>query len=41
MLDLNTAMGDWRPPVLMTVAATGDGLDELWAAVGDHRPIWR
>ncbi len=23
MLDLNMAMGDWRPPVLMTVAATG------------------
>ncbi len=28
---------DWDPPIIPTVAANGDGLDELWAAVGNHR----
>ncbi len=36
MLDLNEA-GDWRPPVVETVATTGAGLDEVWDAVGRHR----
>jgi LAO/AO transport system kinase len=36
MLDLS-APGDWRPPVVETVAATGDGVDGLWAAVAGHR----
>lgn len=36
MLDLS-APGDWRPPVVETVAATGDGVDALWAEVGRHR----
>ena len=36
MLDL-TASNGWRPPVIATVAATGDGVDDLWAAVTDHR----
>jgi len=36
MLDLSAAT-DWRPPVLTTVASTGEGVDELWAAVGSHR----
>jgi LAO/AO transport system kinase len=36
MLDLS-APGDWRPPVLETVAATGDGITDLWDAVGRHR----
>ncbi len=36
MLDLSPT-GDWRPPVVATTAATGEGLDELWAAVGRHR----
>jgi LAO/AO transport system kinase len=36
MLDLNPAMGEWRPPVLLTAAATGDGIDGLWAAVIEH-----
>ncbi|CAN5746272.1 methylmalonyl Co-A mutase-associated GTPase MeaB [soil metagenome] len=36
MLDLTT-LDDWRPPVVATVASTGDGLDELWRAIGDHR----
>ena len=36
MLDL-TELGEWRPPIVETVASTGDGVDELWEAVGDHR----
>ena len=36
MLDLNPAMGEWRPPVLLTTAATGDGIEALWAAVIEH-----
>lgn len=36
MLDLSTP-GDWRPPVVATVGTTGDGVDELLAAIGDHR----
>ena len=36
MLDL-TATDGWRPPVVATTAATGDGAPELWAAIGDHR----
>jgi LAO/AO transport system kinase len=36
MLDLSTP-GEWRPPIVRTAATTGDGIDALWAAVGDHR----
>jgi LAO/AO transport system kinase len=36
MLDLS-ASEDWRPPVLTAVATTGEGVDELWAAVARHR----
>jgi LAO/AO transport system kinase len=36
MLDLST-LGDWRPPVLATTAADNEGIDELWAAVAEHR----
>jgi LAO/AO transport system kinase len=36
MLDL-TAVAEWRPPVLATVALAGEGLGELWAAVRAHR----
>lgn len=35
MLDLSEA-GTWRPPVLLTVATTGEGVGELWEAVGAH-----
>jgi LAO/AO transport system kinase len=28
---------DWTPPVVTTIAANGDGLDELWSAVEEHR----
>jgi LAO/AO transport system kinase len=37
MLDMNTTMGEWRPPIVATVGATGAGIDELWAAIGEHR----
>jgi len=30
-------LGSWRPPILATVATTGDGVSELWRAVIDHR----
>jgi LAO/AO transport system kinase len=36
MLDAAPAMGEWRPPIVLTTAADSDGIDELWAAVVDH-----
>src|SRR5690606_32364357 len=36
MLDL-TVDGGWRPPIVETVAAEQRGVDELWAAIGEHR----
>ena len=36
MLDL-TQLGDWRPPIVDTVASSGDGVDDLWQAIVDHR----
>ena len=36
MLELSSP-SSWRPPILATTAATGEGVDELWRAVGDHR----
>ena len=36
MLDL-TRLGDWRPPIVETVASTGEGVDELWSAIAEHR----
>jgi LAO/AO transport system kinase len=37
MLDMNLHMGDWRPPVVKTVAGKGEGVADLWQAIGDHR----
>jgi LAO/AO transport system kinase len=38
MMDLSGFGHDaWRPPVLRTVAATGEGVPELWATIADHR----
>jgi LAO/AO transport system kinase len=37
MLDLDMHMGAWRPPIVRTTASTGDGVEELWAKVGEHR----
>ncbi len=28
---------DWAPPIIPTVASTGEGVPELWEAVGAHR----
>ena len=36
MLDLSD-LGEWRPPIVVTVGSTGDGVPELWQAVQDHR----
>lgn len=36
MLDL-TDLGSWRPPIVDTVATTGDGVDGLWATVAEHQ----
>lgn len=36
MLDLS-ASGSWRPPIVMTVASTGEGVDRFWGAIQDHR----
>jgi LAO/AO transport system kinase len=36
MLDL-APPSDWRPPVLDTVASTGEGVHALWAAIAGHR----
>ncbi len=36
MLDL-TVLGEWRPPIVETVASTGDGVEETWAAIDAHR----
>jgi LAO/AO transport system kinase len=37
MLDMNMHMGEWRPPIVQAVASSGQGVEELWAAVGSHR----
>ena len=37
MLHLSSPDDGWTPPIVMTVASSGDGVDELWAAVGRHR----
>ena len=37
MLDLVPSRTGWRPPVVVTSATGGDGVDELWDAVGRHR----
>jgi LAO/AO transport system kinase len=36
MLDLTSPEG-WRPPVLATTAATGEGVEDLWSAIAQHR----
>jgi len=36
MLELSEP-GDWRPPVLATVATSGTGVAEVWQAVERHR----
>jgi LAO/AO transport system kinase len=36
MLDLST-LGSWRPPVVDTVASTGQGVEDLWSEIARHR----
>ncbi|MBU6453532.1 MAG: methylmalonyl Co-A mutase-associated GTPase MeaB [Cyanobacteria bacterium REEB67] len=36
-LELNKFTNDWRPPVIVTVAETSQGLPELWQGAKDHR----
>jgi LAO/AO transport system kinase len=36
MLELS-APRDWAPPIIPTVATSGDGVDQLWAALKEHR----
>jgi LAO/AO transport system kinase len=36
MLDLGGAR-EWRPRIVRTVATRGEGVEELWAAIGEHR----
>jgi GTPase len=37
MLHLSSADDGWTPPIVSTVASTGEGIDDLWAAVNEHR----
>jgi len=38
MLDLSDLAYDaWRPPILQTTATSGDGVEELWNTVAQHR----
>ncbi len=36
MLDL-TVFDGWRPPIVETVASTGQGVDAVWEGIGRHR----
>jgi LAO/AO transport system kinase len=36
MLDLSS-LGDWRPPIIDTIASTGEGLEDLWREISRHR----
>jgi LAO/AO transport system kinase len=37
MLDMTMSMGEWRPPIVSTIASRGEGADFLWAEVEKHR----
>lgn len=37
MLDLDSLMTDWRPPIQKVVASQGEGIDELMGLVAKHR----
>ena len=37
MLHLSAGDTEWTPPIVMTVGSTGEGVDELWKAINDHR----
>jgi LAO/AO transport system kinase len=33
----SSASGDWQPPIIKTIATTGEGVDQLWAAIDAFR----
>ena len=37
MLHLSSSDHDWTPPIVMTVASAGEGIDDLWSAIQQHR----
>ena len=37
MLHLSSPDDDWTPPIVMTVASAGEGIDELTSAIREHR----
>ena len=37
MLTLGVARTDWKPPIVRTIAATGEGIDEVVGAVARHQ----
>lgn len=37
MLDMASAPDTWRPAVVPTAATSGEGVDDVWAAVVEHR----
>ncbi len=37
MLDLSTTAPGWRPPIVDTVATTGEGVEDLFEALAGHR----
>jgi LAO/AO transport system kinase len=37
MLDMGAGGSEWRPPIVRTIASTGDGSGELWKTVREHR----
>lgn len=36
MLDMDTHMGEWRPPIVLTTASKGEGIEELWSEITRH-----
>jgi LAO/AO transport system kinase len=36
-LELSTFQTEWRPPVIVSVAETGQGVKEIWQAAKEHR----
>jgi LAO/AO transport system kinase len=36
MLEMSD-LGDWTPPIVATVGAKGEGVEELWSKVAEHR----
>ena len=39
MLQMSETSLDWNPPVVLTTAHTGQGIEDLWEKIGDHRKL--